>query len=152
MQMIQAMDHLVSLSCTISDCFILLSALVTGNFTYILYKNNSHVLCCWSLYIRVTVIQVTNYIHKIFLDSQCKDGYPGSCGKFEKCKKKYTFPLSLLYILNFGRCKLLFSPKALHVRVTVLVMVVPSYFKQIKMSKRMFPLCFQNMPWLFPVM
>ena len=61
------------------------------------------------------------YVHKIVLDSQCKDGYPGSCGKFEKCKKNDTPPHSLLYILNFGRCKLPFSTKALHVRVTILV-------------------------------
>ena len=61
------------------------------------------------------------YVHKIFLDSQCKDGYPRGCGKFGKCKRNGTLPHSLLYILNFGRCKLPFSTKALHVRITILV-------------------------------
>ena len=41
-------------------------------------------------------------------------------GNFRSAKKNDTLPHSLLYILNFGRCKLPFSPKALHVRVTIL--------------------------------
>ena len=89
--MIQVMDYLVSLSCTISDGFILLSALVTGNFTYILYTNDSQ---CSMLLVSIhgkgycDTSDELLYVHKIFLDSQCKDGYPGSCGEFEKCKKK----------------------------------------------------------------
>ena len=37
------------------------------------------------------------YGHKFFIDWQCKDGYPGSCGKFEeKCKIWYTTALSIV--------------------------------------------------------
>ena len=37
------------------------------------------------------------HVHKIFLNSQCKDGYPESCGKFEKWKKGYTPTKSIVY-------------------------------------------------------
>ena len=114
LQMIQAMDYLVSLSCTISDWEL---------HIYFIYKW----FTCSKLLVSIHekgYCDTSNellYVHKIFLDSQCKHGYPGSWGKFEKCKKNDTLPHSLLYILNFGRCKLPFSPKALLVRVTILV-------------------------------
>ena len=48
-------------------------------------------------------------------------GILGVVGNLKSVKKNDTLPHSLLYILNFGRCKLPFSPKAIHRRVTILV-------------------------------
>ena len=36
------------------------------------------------------------HAHNFFIDSQCKDGQPGSCGEFERCKKWYTPALSIV--------------------------------------------------------
>ena len=51
------------------------------------------------------------YVHKTVLDSQCKDGYPGSCGKFEKCKTMihpHTV-YCIFWISDVANC--LFRPK-----------------------------------------
>ena len=51
------------------------------------------------------------YVHNIFLDSLCKDGYPGSCRKFKKCKKMINSHTVYCIFWNSDVANCLFLPK-----------------------------------------
>ena len=90
--------------------------------------------------------------HKIFIDSHCKDGYPGSCGKFEeKCKNMIHSRTFFCISWFWGRYKLPFLPKTLHVRVALnnntCLWWCQAISSKSKCQIRMFPLCFPNFFW-----